>query len=871
MNLLARIAFPLTVTTLVAAGTFAFDRRPEQSFHFAQGDTEWALEGAGPIQDTVTYPVAGYKLRRTLSLEEITVRDTSATDEPLDSMAVAVDTVPHLSPRDSLRALLDSTLWDKIDSIYLADSTAKAKAAFDAWYAGLSRKERKKYDLEQKGKRLQARADSLAKVREERKNVRDSIAETTPRILETYALPDSLYYKRLIAWTRDPDFGRMSPFVPDTSYNAHFHDYAFQRSDVNATWLGVAGSPVQHYDWFQRRSDEGVIFYDAQEAWSYSHRTLPHYNTKVPYTELAYFGTLFAKKAKESDNLHLFTTQNVTPAFNFALLYDRYGGGGILTSEETANKTAVVQANYLGKRYTMHAGYIHNKVDRQENGGIQDIGSIRDTTMEMRDIRVTLSNARSTVKKNTFFLDQQLRVPFTFIEKMRARRDSTYTFNPDSLNRDITTAFIGHSSEYSIYSRDYSDNITDEVGSAFYHNVFRHPKANGDKSSADTLRVTNLDNKVYLRLQPWSADGPVARLDVGVGDRLRTYRDTSVAGGRHIENSFYLYAGAEGRLFKTAWWDAKARFVTLGHGAGDFAVEANAGVRFYPFRRARKSPVSVDAHFESTLEEPTWYQQHIDLNHYGWDNDFGKISTTRIQGRIDIPRWRFSADVGYALLGGNIYYDTQGIIQQNGKAMSVLSATLRKDFKLGPVHLDHRALLQVSSDPDVLPLPAATLNLRYYVEFVLQRNESRQNVLTMQIGADAYCNTPWYSSAWNPNLGVFHNQKEREYTNGPWFDIFINMQWKRACVFVKYQNAGMGWPLLHPDYFSADRYIITQGGMMDGVKFGVYWPFYTQPGNRGGRSSSTSSSSSSSGARGGSSGAVRGGGSGTRSLSSATR
>ena len=141
----------------------------------------------------------------------------------------------------------------------------------------------------------------------------------------------------------------------------------------------------------------------------------------------------------------------------------------------------------------------------------------------------------------------------------------------------------------------------------------------------------------------------------------------------------------------------------------------------------------------------------------------------------------------------------------------------------------------------------------------------------MQIGADAYCNTPWYSSAWNPNLGVFHNQKEREYTNGPWFDIFINMQWKRACVFVKYQNAGMGWPLLHPDYFSADRYIITQGGMMDGVKFGVYWPFYTQPGNRGGRSSSTSSSSSSSGARGGSSGAVRGGGSGTRSLSSATR
>ena len=830
MNLLARIAFPLAVTAIAAAGAFDLGREPVHALR---------LPEPSALQDTVTYPVAGYKLRRMLSLEEIAVVDTSATDEPLDSMTVALDTVPRISPRDSLRALLDSTLWDKIDSIYLADSTAKAKAAFDAWYAGLSRKERRKYDLEQKAKRLVARADSLARLHEERQNIRDSIAETTPRILETYALPDSLHYKRIVAWTRDPDFGKMSPFIPDTSFNYRFRDYPFQRTDVNATWLGVAGSPVQHYDWFQRRSEEGVEFYDAQEAWSYSHRTLPHYNTKVPYTELAYFGTLFAKRAKESDNLHIFTTQNVTPAFNFALLYDRFGGGGILESEETTNKTAAIQANYLGKRYTMHAGYIYNMVLRDENGGIRDISSVRDTTIESREIPVNLSGAYSKIKKNTFFLDQQLRIPFTFIEKMRARRDSTYAFNADSLSRDITTAFIGHSSEFSTYTRKYVDNIADEYGSALYNDVFRYGQA-----SDDSMRVMRLDNKVYLRLQPWSADGPVARLDVGVGDRLQQYFDsTTVRPQRHTENSFYLYAGAEGRLFKTAWWDAKARFVTLGFGVGDFAVEGNAGFRFFPFRRARKSPVTVSAHFESTLEEPNWYQRHLNFNHYSWDNDFGKISTTRIQGHVDVPHWRLSADVGYALLGNNIYYDTEGIVRQNGPAMSVLSAMLRKEFKLGPVHLDHRALLQVSSNPEVLPLPAAALNFRYFWEFVVQRNEQRQDVMTMQVGVDAFVNTPWYSPAWNPNVGVFHNQREHQYTNGPWFDIFVNVQWKRACVFIKYQNAGMGWPLLHPDYFSADRYTVTQNGM-DGLKFGVYWPFYTQPGKRHGNGRSSSSSSS---------------------------
>ena len=52
------------------------------------------------------------------------------------------------------------------------------------------------------------------------------------------------------------------------------------------------------------------------------------------------------------------------------------------------------------------------------------------------------------------------------------------------------------------------------------------------------------------------------------------------------------------------------------------------------------------------------------------------------------------------------------------------------------------------------------------------------------------------------------------------------MQWKRACIFVKWENANMGWPLEKHDYFSADRYIRTTRA----VKFGIYWPFYTQPG-----------------------------------------
>lgn len=813
MNILSKILFPIAVMSIAAAGPMDLGDPVSGSLVSAS---------ASPKRDTVIYPQNSFR-PKAYRVDSIIVDNTLTEEEFFDTTTV---TTARLSPRDSLKALLDSTMWDKIDSIYIADSTAKAKAAFDAWYAGLSKDEKKKYDNEQKAKRKLARTDSLRTARERQKEIRDSIIAEKPRILETYALPDSLHYKRLVAWTVDQNFGKVRPHDYDTTFNYRFYDYPFLRKDVNATWLGVAGSPVQYYNYFNRKSEEDVEFYKAQEAWSYTPESLLHFNTKTPYTELAYFGTLLAGDDKSSDNLHLFTTQNITPEFNFALLYDRYGGKGILEKEETVNQNTSIQANYLGKKYTMHAAYIYNMVSRQENGGIIDNKWVHDTIVDPRDIRVHLNDAKSKIKKNTVVLDQQLRIPFNFINRIKARKDSTFVFDADSMDRDITTAFVGHSSEFSTYSRKYTDRISNDSGRDFYNNVFLYDPT----ASADSMRVMKLDNKVYLRLQPWASDGIISKLDVGAGDYIRNYLDTNrVQYTNHTENSFYIYAGAEGQLRDNFFWDGRAEYVLLGHDFGDFELEANGLVQFHPFRRARKSPVTLGLHFESNLKEPTYYQQHINANHYKWSNDFKKISTSEISASVDIPRWKFRANVAYGLLGNNLYYDTKGIIRQNEGAMSVLSADLRKDFKIGPLHLDNKALLQFSSNPEVLPLPTLALNLRYYLEFVVQRNEAKtKNIMVMQIGANAFYNTAWNAPSWNPNLGVFHNQNERLYTNGPYFDVFVNVQWKRACIFIKYQNAGMGWPMDKRDYFSADRYIITQNGG-SGLKLGIYWPFYKQP------------------------------------------
>ena len=883
MNVLSRIWFPATVLATAAVLSFAHPGR-EVTRRYIPEDEAFA--------DTVVYLKDAYKLKRIGSFDAVSIADSLLQMADSDSTSEALlDTLPHLTARDTIpvpdslrltdpfrykyyvalidslthvivrdslqrssdslkisadtlrarrldslaridfeHAISDSLDWRMIDSIYVADSTAVAKEKFLQWYNSLSRKERRKYDMEQALPKKLAEMDSLQKVKEEKQAERDSVTEYTPRILETAFLTDTMQYKRIIHWTVDDDFQRLNVSIPDTSYNYHYYDYPFLRRDVNASWLGVPGSPLQYYNYFNRASDEGIEFYNAQEAWSFSPRTLPHYNTKTPHTELAYFGTLLAGDAKESDNLHILTTQNILPELNFTISYDRFGGGGMLESEETKNKTFSVRANYLGKKYLAHAGYIYNMVERAENGGIVDNMWIRDTTVEAREIKVALSGASSKITKNTWFLDQQYRIPFEFIRKLQARRDTSAAAQADSLveavadslDRDVTTAFIGHSSEWSTYTRKYIDNITNADGKALYNNVF-----NFGPASADSLGTMKLDNKIFLRLQPWGSESIVSKLDVGVGDRLMHYFDSSsVRPARHVENSVYAYAGAQGQVNKYFNWDAKARFYVLGYNLGDMAVEANAGFNFYPFRRARKSPVSVSAHFETRLDSPTYYQQMLNTNHFRWENNFSKISTTQIRGSIDVPRWKLNASVGYGLLANNVYYDTLGIVRQNAVPMSILSASLRKEFVAGPMHFDNRVLVQYSSAPDVIPLPTVALNLRWYAQFVVQRDQTKtHNIMVMQVGVNGFYNSQWYAPAWNPALGVFHNQNVNLYENGPYFDIFLNIQWKKCCIFLKYQNFGKGWPMRRKDYFTADHYIGTLDGT-DGLKLGIFWPFY---------------------------------------------
>lgn len=820
------------------------------------------------------------------------------------------DTVPKggdsLNTADSTVMLPDSTaslpdsLSSCIDTTGMADSTASADTASGT-------KEYEPWELREMAR------DSARRVRDSLKGIRDSIRWSKPRVLETGFVPDSLYYKRILSWNTGPYINEYRHMHMDTTFNDWFTEYPFYKEDLDAVYLGTVGSAVQNVNFFRRRELDRFKAYAPYITYSHVPENMPFYNVKAPYTELAYWGTIFAFKDKEETNVRFLHTQNITPELNLAVLYQGWKALGMLENEKTVNNSLEVSANYLGRNYIAHAGLIHHNITRQENGGIQDSYMVRDTTVDAKTIAVNLQDAQNKLSRNTFFIDHSynihlesksrrlrkameddsvLAAAVDSIVALRMQRyaeavdaaveaarmpadtgvadstaaggqlpapadsaavpaltDSLMARTADSLLRasvmdtllppsedEIYTALadsllfgsagegpmlsVGHVGEVTRYYRYYTDNIAlnDEVGRNFYNNMFYI----NPTSSADSTRMLTVDNKLFFRLQPWARDAVVSQISGGLGYQWNSIYafnpDMFLTGnGNRSLHDLYVYAGARGQYRKYLNWGAQARYSFLGYWQNDFSVDADLDVSFYPFKD-KSEPIVLGGKFSTSLKEPDWFSQHYYSNHYVWDNDFGKTSTTKVEAFLDIPKWRLEASFSYGLVSNYLYNDTLGIIRQHDGLINVMSGYVRKDFKLWKFHLDNKILFQYSSNRDVLPLPMLTFHMRYYLEL-----EAVKNVLTVQIGADATMNTPYYAPAYNPALGTFQLQTRELIGYNPYIDVFLNMQWKRVNVFIKVINVGQGWPD-GGNMFSAYHYIRPYRGF----KVGIHWPFYIE-------------------------------------------
>ncbi len=625
-------------------------------------------------------------------------------------------------------------------------------------------------------------------------------ADTSKKLtLETYVFPDSVIKRKLFTWTVDqylnaPKVGRV-----DTMINDRRTEYPFFRDDVGLTFLGTSGSPLMLHDYFKRQTNDRFYYISPYLEYLVTPGNIPFFNTKGPYTRLEYYGTLFGNRVHEESNINATVSANIKPEWNATLQYQRYGSRGMMLNEATDVRNISLSSAYTGKRYSAHFGYIYNRINNDENGGMTDDFYILDTTIDARAIPISLSSAGTKIAGNTFFLTHSYGVPIKF-----SKQDSSAT-------GEGTMMLLGHSMEYNTFQRTYTDNIdiSDSTGRNYYHNQFYiHPT-----QSRDSMRTRLFDNRLFLRIQPWSPDAIVSKLNGGIGySMVKNYAYSPDYYLRPIDDetqgNFYMYAGASG-LFKNYFaWDAFMRYEIAGYYAGDIEINGNVRISSYPL----KGGVHLLGNISLKTQEPDYFLNNTYSNHLVWRNNFDKITETSLQGTLSIPDWKFEASFRYALIASPVYFGMDGRPVQDGGTVNILSGYVMKNFKAWYFHFDHRILLQFSSNNDIMPLPILSANLAYYFQI-----EAVKNVLTVQIGADTYFNTAYHAYGYNPDAGMFHIQNTRKIGDYPYIDAFVNMKWKHACIFAKVVNVNQGWP--NNDYFSALHYIRSQRVF----KVGISW------------------------------------------------
>jgi hypothetical protein len=186
----------------------------------------------------------------------------------------------------------------------------------------------------------------------------------------------------------------------------------------------------------------------------------------------------------------------------------------------------------------------------------------------------------------------------------------------------------------------------------------------------------------------------------------------------------------------------------------------------------------------------------------------------RLGGGIKIPTRRLELTTEARFINDYVFWNNEALPEQTSAFLTLIELKLFKHFTLANLHSKNTILYQISSHQTIVPLPEWSIYSSNYFENKLFK------VLFFQLGFDLRYNSSWYAPAYMPATGQFYVQNQRKVGDYPFVDVFLNMQLKRARIFIKYDHVNMGTP--SNQYFHTVSYPASPRAL----RFGVSWNFY---------------------------------------------
>ncbi len=694
--------------------------------------------------------------------------------------------------------------------------------------------------------------------------------------VETENVPIGIY-----VWKIEPRFGTVRPTAPDTLPHLFMNDAFTGGPTGHYNYTGNLGAPrISRIQTDDRRTTfaSPFIFSTPYDFFIVQPQDLMFTNTKSPFMNITYHEC--GNKQNGEDRIRGLFSVNANKRLGLGFKLDYLYGRGYYDSQSTAHFNGTLFASYIGDQYQMHAMYYANHLKNAENGGIENDDyvtrpEIFATNYGTADMPTRLTKTWNKMNVNTFYLthrysfgfrryrneagkivnvgvpdvkgkllgkalnlkDTTAVAPFVTDSVAGGHGKSAATLSaPDAALASDTTAHLKvefipvagfvHTLRFDHNNRQFLSNLQENAANSTYFEDFYLP---GD-SANDRTQFYHLENTLALELREgfnrWAKSG--LRLYARHDFYKYTLPDEQRHTTNYTENLFTVGAQLlkeKGHFFH---YNVLGELRTSGSDWGDFNVSGGADFNMPVVGDTLR--VALDGFLRN--ETPTFYYRHYHARNAWWDNDnLEKVFHARVGGEIRYRRTRLS--VHFESLQNRIWFqekqtpftDANGNIlarygvgeEQTGKNVQVISATLGQDFKWGILNWENELTYQLTSDKDVLPLPAFSAYTNLYLLFRIAK------VLRTEFGADLRYYTAYYAPAYSPIIGQYVNQDAiaRVKTgNYPTVNVYLNFHLKHTRFYVMGSHvnysAGSGNPFLVPHY-PLNRLVL---------RLGVSWNFF---------------------------------------------
>lgn len=615
-------------------------------------------------------------------------------------------------------------------------------------------------------------------------------------------------------WKLVDDFTFADTAVVDTLTIGHQVNNEIWRRSIGNVTLGNNGSPSTSsiFEDRVRFRRYGNLFANAIAAYIDNAEDIPYFNTKTPYTNLAY--QMGYPKRRSDEFVQALFSQNVNRRLNFGFHFKLRSSIGRYEAQRADHTSFKLFGSFDGDNYGYNFVGQYSKSEIYENGGIINDDYVLNpdnyTNEGPESIPVNMMNCRNNT--SSYMLHFTHHYNLGHINRL----------DPDSNNIElpVSTAFHNFEIEYSHHEHK----ITDLDALLSGTEPFIYQRSIDRTQTADSTKYLNVANTFQLKFNEEANSIMHFGVRAFIKNNISHYKWPA-----HIDSTLvldeykYVYSlNSEtrvtshlgGEIFKNLGrnlrWKAEARLYFQGYRTGDIELRGNVDTEFKVFGRT----AGIYANGNFLLTSPELYENKYQSNHFSWNRDFDRVKSLSLKGGMKIVENNFEVSAYLNTLNSYIYFASDGRPMQNDGVIQIVALNLFKHFQGAGFHSYNKITWQQSSNETAIALPQLTVYSSDFYEHLFFK------VLTIQIGADVRYETAYYAPQYIPAIMQFASQSERKVGDHPYIDPFINIQLKRARIYLKMEHVNTGWP--SKDSF----YTVGYPANPRTFKFGVSWNFY---------------------------------------------